>query len=53
MRGKAPKRVLQLLQHPKGTTGPSQPSQLVIRETDNNYSEQMQALTRNFYLFMT
>ncbi|MCF1439944.1 MAG: tRNA(1)(Val) (adenine(37)-N(6))-methyltransferase, partial [Shewanella sp.] len=53
VRGKAPKRVMQLVQHPKDTAGPSQSSQLVIREPDNNYSEQMQALTRNFYLFMT
>ncbi|MGI2257904.1 tRNA1(Val) (adenine(37)-N6)-methyltransferase [Shewanella sp. GXUN23E] len=53
VRGKAPKRALLLMQHSQSAAGALKQDQLVIREPDNSYSEQMHALTRNFYLFMT
>ncbi|MCL2913559.1 methyltransferase [Shewanella corallii] len=49
VRGKVAKRVLLLLGRNRAT--PVQ-SQLVLREPNNSYSQEMIALTRDFYLFM-
>lgn len=55
VRGKAPKRALLQLSRPlaAGQTESVVKTELIIRETDNSYSQQMTELTRDFYLFMS